>query len=71
MATFDDPEVERIYTSGLKHIENVRQLNTWDEHGILVLPFTCYICVEKRDDLFMMTGDNLPICRKCFSYTVD
>ena len=64
--TFSDPKVEQIYQNGLKHIDNIRSQNRWED-GILIMPFVCYICSQKRHDFFMMTGDGLPICEKCFN----
>ena len=63
--TFSDPKVEKIYQAGLVYIDRIRSLNRWED-GILVLPFQCYGCDEQRTDLFMMTGDGLPMCRRCF-----
>jgi hypothetical protein len=65
MPVFDDPKVEAIYQAGLVRIERIRRKNRWDD-GVLVVPFQCYGCDEQRIDLFMMTGDGLPLCRRCF-----
>ena len=63
--TFDDPKIEAIYQAGLRYIERVRAANRWED-GVLVMPCTCYGCAELRTDFFMMTGDGLPMCQKCF-----
>lgn len=66
MPVFDDPKVEAAYQRELIHIEKIRSLNKWDSNGILEAPFVCYGCANPRTDLFMMTGDGLPLCLKCF-----
>lgn len=63
--TFSNPTVEKIYQDGLKHIEIIRSQNKWED-GILVMPFTCYICSKQRHDFFMTTGDGVPMCKQCF-----
>ena len=62
---FDNPLVEKIYQDGLIYIDKIRNMNKWED-GVLIVPFQCYLCDTQRQDLFMMTGDNLPMCRKCF-----
>jgi hypothetical protein len=61
--------VKEIYRKGCERIDKLREQLGVD--GEVPIPFTCYLCDQKKTNYSFKNGDGLPVCRDCCEVPVE